>query len=107
LFIIAAPLLVLALALLTFHFVSPGDAAALIILVHMVMTVAHHLPTFIRIYGDVDLFQRFKWTFLLGPLVPLTFAAGAPRLHQTFTTIRSRTFSTCSSCWRCGIRTTS
>ncbi|MDB5986648.1 MAG: hypothetical protein JWR16_1701, partial [Nevskia sp.] len=42
-FIIAAPLLVLALALLTFHFVSPADAAALIILVHMVMTVAHHL----------------------------------------------------------------
>ncbi|MDB5988201.1 MAG: hypothetical protein JWR16_3254, partial [Nevskia sp.] len=76
-FIIAAPLLVLALSLLTFHFVDAGDAAALIILVHMVMTVAHHLPTFIRIYGDVDLFRRFKWTFLLGPLVPLTFAAGA------------------------------
>jgi len=43
----------------------------------MVMTVAHHLPTFIRIYGDVDLFQRFNGLFLLGPLVPLTFAAGA------------------------------
>lgn len=76
LFIIAAPLLVLAVALLGFGMLGAESAVAAIILVHMVMTVAHHLPTFIRIYGDVDLFHRFKWTFLLGPLLPLAFSAG-------------------------------
>ncbi|MDR3415302.1 MAG: hypothetical protein P4L83_03870 [Nevskia sp.] len=74
LFIIVAPLLVLGLALAAFHSMGAADAAALVILAHMVLTVAHHLPTFIRIYGDVELFRRFKWSFLLGPLVPLAFA---------------------------------
>src|SRR5207247_844200 len=26
--------------------------------------------TFIRIYGDLDLLQRFRWSLLLGPVVP-------------------------------------
>ena len=30
--------------------------------------------TFIRVYGDVDLFRRFKWTFVLAPAIPLGFA---------------------------------
>jgi len=46
---------------------------AYIVLLHVVLTVAHHLPTFIRVYGDVDLFRRFKWTFILAPVVPLAF----------------------------------
>ena len=74
LFIIAAPLLVLVLALTVFHVRTAGDAVALIILAHVVMTVAHHLPTFIRIYGDVELFKRYRWSFLLGPVVPFAFA---------------------------------
>lgn len=45
----------------------------MVILAHVVLTVAHHMPTFIRIYGDVDLFRRFRWSFVLGPVVPLLF----------------------------------
>jgi hypothetical protein len=74
LFIIAAPLLSLALALLAIQRLGVERGAELVITAHIVLTVAHHLPTFIRIYGDVDLFRRFKWSFVLGPVVPLAFA---------------------------------
>lgn len=74
-FIIAAPLIVLSLAIWAFAHYGAAQAATLIITVHIVMTVAHHLPTFIRIYGDVDLFKRFKWSFVLGPVIPLAFSA--------------------------------
>src|SRR4051812_26721178 len=73
-FIIAAPLIVLALALFAFAKFDVAVATSLIITTHIVMTVAHHLPTFIRIYGDVDLFKRFKWNFVLAPIVPLVFS---------------------------------
>lgn len=36
-------------------------------------TFGHHLPGFLRAYGDRDLFARYKWRFLLAP--PLVFAA--------------------------------
>src|SRR5882757_3022850 len=62
--IIAAPLLTLALALLTIYFFGINQGATLVLLVHVVFTVAHHLPTFIRIYGDVELFRRFNWHFI-------------------------------------------
>lgn len=74
LFIIAAPLIVLLLAVAIFHLRTAADAIALIIVTHVVMTVAHHLPTFIRIYGDVELFKRYRWSFLLGPVIPFAFA---------------------------------
>jgi hypothetical protein len=32
------------------------------------------MPTFIRVYGDVDLLRRFRWTLLLAPAIPFTFA---------------------------------
>src|SRR5882724_5331091 len=85
LFIVATPLLVTAGALFLFRLARPADTLAWIGLAYVVFTVAHHLPTFIRIYGDVDLFQRFKWSFILGPLIPFTFAAGVLayiNLHQ-------------------------
>jgi hypothetical protein len=75
LFVIAAPLLVLAAALIAFKTLGGAAAASLIIVTHIVFTVAHHLPTFIRVYGDVELFRRFKWSFVLAPVVPLTFCA--------------------------------
>ncbi|HZF28966.1 MAG TPA: hypothetical protein VE907_07600 [Gammaproteobacteria bacterium] len=74
LFVVAAPALVLAAAVALFAVLGPADATASIVLLHVVLTVAHHLPTFIRVYGDVDLFRRFKWTFVFAPLVPLAFA---------------------------------
>lgn len=35
-------------------------------------SLGHHLPGFMRAYGDRDLFSRFRWRFLLAP--PLVFA---------------------------------
>lgn len=75
-FIIAAPLLMLGLAVLAMHYYGAAQGAAMVIMAHVVLTVAHHMPTFIRIYGDLELFQRFKWNFLLGPVIPLGFSAG-------------------------------
>ena len=77
LLVVAAPLLVLAAAVAAFAFLGAVDATAYILLLHVVLTVAHHLPTFIRVYGDVDLFRRFKWTFVLAPLIPLCFTSAA------------------------------
>lgn len=34
-------------------------------------TFGHHLPGFLRAYGDRELFRRFRWRFLLAP--PLAF----------------------------------
>lgn len=75
LLIIAAPVLVLAAAIVMFQKLGAAAATSLIIVSHIVFTVAHHLPTFIRIYGDVELFQRHRWHFLLAPVVPLAFSA--------------------------------
>lgn len=35
-------------------------------------SLGHHLPGFMRAYGDRNLFERFRWRFLLAP--PLIFA---------------------------------
>lgn len=77
--IILAPLLVLAVALIMFATLGAVAATALIVTTHIVMTVAHHLPTFIRIYGDVELFRRHRATFVIAPLLPfsLSMSAGA------------------------------
>lgn len=73
-FILAAPWIVLALALSAFLFLGPLAASVWIIGIHFVFTVAHHMPTFIRVYGDVDLLRRFRWSLLLAPVIPFTFA---------------------------------
>jgi len=36
-------------------------------------SLGHHLPGFMRAYGDRELFDRYRWRFLLAP--PLAFAA--------------------------------
>jgi hypothetical protein len=77
LFIVAAPALALGAALLVFGWLGAAAATSIILLTHVVFTVAHHLPTFIRIYGDVELFRRYRWSFLLAPVVPLAFAGAA------------------------------
>lgn len=75
LLIIAAPLITLALALMAMRIWGTAQGATLVLLVHVVFTVAHHLPTFIRIYGDVELFRRFNWHFVFAPLIAFGFAA--------------------------------
>ncbi|HMN43702.1 MAG TPA: hypothetical protein PKE27_03985 [Povalibacter sp.] len=75
LFVIGTPLLVLTAALVLFRSLGAAAATSLIIVAHIIFTVAHHLPTFIRIYGDTELFQRYRWHFLMAPVIPLTFSA--------------------------------
>ena len=75
--IILAPLLVLAVALIAFATLGAVAATALIVTTHIVMTVAHHLPTFIRIYGDVELFRRHRATFIIAPLLPFSVSMAA------------------------------
>ncbi len=48
--------------------------AATVLSIFVVCNVAHYFPTFIRIYGDRDLLQRFRWSLLLGPVIPFTAA---------------------------------
>lgn len=76
LFIIFAPILTLLAALFVFRQFGAAEATSLIVVAHIVMTVAHHLPTFIRVYGDVDLQRRYRWSFILGPLIPALFSIG-------------------------------
>jgi hypothetical protein len=85
LFIIAAPLICLGLAVLAMQYYGAARGATMVIMAHVVLTVAHHMPTFIRIYGDLDLLQRFKRNFLLGPVVPVLFSVavlGYINYHQ-------------------------
>jgi hypothetical protein len=48
--------------------------ATWVLSIFVVFNVAHHLPTFIRIYGDRDLLARFRWSLLLGPVLPFSMA---------------------------------
>src|SRR5882724_7596713 len=66
LFIIAAPIIVLALAMAAFFYLGPVEGTSCLIVSHSILTVADHLSCFIRIYGGVDLFGRFKWSFIFG-----------------------------------------
>lgn len=75
-FVLAAPLLALLAAVGAIAGFGSSAIPAILVF-HVVATVAHHLPTFIRIYGDVDLFRRYKWSFLLGPLLPFSIALTA------------------------------
>ncbi len=70
LFIIAAPLISLVWALAFVLWFGP----AVVLTIFAVFNVAHHLPTFIRIYGDRDLMRRFRWSLLLGPVLPFSLA---------------------------------
>ena len=70
LLIVAAPALALIWALST---VTTMGALA-VFSIFVVFNTAHHLPTFIRIYGDKDLMQRFRWSLCLGPVVPFSIA---------------------------------
>ncbi len=70
LFIIGTPLLAFAWAAVVFI----NFGTAMVISIFIVFNVAHHLPTFIRIYGDRDLLARFRWSLLLGPVLPFSMA---------------------------------
>jgi len=72
LLIIGAP--VLGVLFTVFLFQQAGMRGVLLVI--SIYNIAHHFPTFIRIYGDKRLLQRFKWSLLLGPVVPFSLAMG-------------------------------
>ena len=74
LLIIAAPVLCLLLAIAAFAWLPAGRAATLVLLTHVVLTVAHHLPTWIRLYGDLDSYNADRWRWLLMPLLPFALS---------------------------------
>ncbi|HKD35285.1 MAG TPA: tetratricopeptide repeat protein [Pirellulales bacterium] len=49
------------------------SAETIFLFVAALASIGHHLPGFLRAYGDPVLFQRFRWRFLLAP--PLVAAA--------------------------------
>ncbi|HUG82561.1 MAG TPA: tetratricopeptide repeat protein [Bryobacterales bacterium] len=67
---IGAPLVVIAV-FLPLRGVMSSEQIAILSLAFF--TFGHHFPTFLRAYGDHELFQRFRWRFLLAP--PLLFGA--------------------------------
>ncbi|MCZ6869237.1 MAG: hypothetical protein O7G84_07040 [Gammaproteobacteria bacterium] len=72
LFIIAAPLISLVWAFAFASWFGPE----VVLTIFAVFNIAHHLPTFIRIYGDRDLLRRFRWSLLLGPVLPFSLVMG-------------------------------
>jgi tetratricopeptide (TPR) repeat protein len=66
-FIVATPVLVIPLAMLLIDRAVTPDQFA--VAVFAFATVGHHMPGYFRAYGDRELFQRFRWRFLLAPPV--------------------------------------
>ncbi|MFP6647831.1 MAG: hypothetical protein VB817_00120, partial [Pirellulaceae bacterium] len=70
LWIIGAPLLAWVWAAFTFK----AGGVETVWMIFIIFNVAHHFPTFIRIYGDRDLLRRYRWNLLLGPLIPFSLS---------------------------------
>ena len=67
-FIIGTPVFVLPLVLALFF----RGGELLVWSAFAVVNTSHHLPTFMRIYGDGDLLKRFRWSLLLAPIIPFS-----------------------------------
>ena len=74
LFIIGTPILALLWAVGFVRAFGPNHGPEAVWLTFMVFNIGHHLPTFIRIYGDMDLLKRFRWQLILGPVIPFSMA---------------------------------
>ncbi len=68
--VIGAPLLIAPLLYLAVEAFSPTLVAGFVL---GVLSTGHHLPGFLRAYGDPVLFRRFRMRFLMAP--PLCFLA--------------------------------
>ena len=69
-YFIGAPLLAIIVLIPLSRMMPPGQYSILLL---SFFTFGHHLPGFMRAYGDPELFRRFRWRFLLAP--PLVFLA--------------------------------
>jgi len=76
LFIVAAPLVAFLLFAPLF-LMAPRfnmDGTALVFTVFVGFNFGHHVPMFIRIWGDRSLVERFRWNLFLAPIVPFVSA---------------------------------
>lgn len=76
LFIILTPLVAAPAVLILYSSWVGITAETISLIVTAFFATGHHLPGLIRAYGDRDLFERFRWRFLLAP--PLLFLAYFP-----------------------------
>lgn len=69
-YIVVTPVAIVPVVLLAIrHWLTPEQVWLAVI---AFASLGHHLPGFMRAYGDRELFERFRWRFLLAP--PLVFA---------------------------------
>ena len=72
-YIVATPLVIVPVVLLLHERVFSPEQISLFVMAFA--TLGHHLPGFMRAYGDRELFERFKWRFVLIPPLALAVAA--------------------------------
>ncbi len=78
-YFVATPLLVLPIVLWAAHsWVTPEQISLLVVAFAL---LGHHLPGFMRMFGDRELFARFRWRFLLAP--PVIFVVSLAFLTPT------------------------
>ena len=76
LLILLTPLLATPAVLILYSPWVGMKAETISLIVTAFFATGHHLPGLIRAYGDRELFERFKWRFVLAP--PLVFLAYFP-----------------------------
>ncbi len=69
-FLIATPLAILPVVTLLARWIWTPEQIALVVVAFA--SIGHHLPGFMRTYGERELFLRYRWRFLLAP--PLALA---------------------------------
>lgn len=82
LLIILTPLISTPAVLLLYSSRVGISAETISVIVAAFFATGHHLPGLIRAYGDRELFERFRWRFLLAP--PLVFLAYFPLYSYHF-----------------------
>jgi tetratricopeptide (TPR) repeat protein len=80
--ILLTPLIATPAILILYSPVFQVKAETISLIVTAFFATGHHLPGLIRAYGDQELFQRFRWRFILAP--PLVFLAYFPLYNYHF-----------------------
>ena len=85
-FIVLTPLLATPAILILYSSWVGVRAETISLIVAAFFATGHHLPGLLRAYGDRELFQRFRWRFLLAP--PIVFLAYFPLYTYHFSLYR-------------------
>lgn len=71
-YVVLTPVLIVPVVLILLrHWLTPEQVSLAVI---SFASLGHHLPGFMRAYGDQELFWRFPWRFILAPLVVFAIA---------------------------------